>query len=355
MHKRMITALLLLCVFCIFVCGCQKQQVNEETLESSNKESIQIGLSFDSFVIERWLRDRDVFISTAQGLGAEVNFQNANGDIEEQISQIEYFIKKKMDAIVIIAIDGAALNDVVKKAKDEGIKVICYDRIIRNADTDLYISFDNEQVGVLMAEAIKESLPKGGDIFIINGSDKDYNVTLVNEGIQKVLKDTDISVKYTAYCDNWLAELALTAVEEGLRQCETVDGIIFGNDDLAGQGVRALAEHRLAGKTIVVAQDAELSACQRIAERTQKMTVYKSVDELAKKAAVLTVALVNGTDITKDSGEEAGICAEEYIDDGTYKVPYVKVQPVAVTSENLDQEIIESGFHAYEDVYLNVK
>ena len=132
--------------------GCSPRKTGEEQETALQEEDIQIGLSFDSFVIERWMRDRDVFVSTAQSLGAQVNVQIANGDVEEQISQIEYFISKDMDVIVIIAIDGDALTDVVRKAKEEGIRVISYDRLIPNAGTDLYISFDNYRVGVLMGE-----------------------------------------------------------------------------------------------------------------------------------------------------------------------------------------------------------
>ena len=87
------------------------------------EDKIQIGMSFDSFVIERWQRDRDIFVSMAKELGAEVNVQNANGDIEEQKKQIDYFIKKEMDVIVIICIDSEGLKEHVQKAKDAGIKV----------------------------------------------------------------------------------------------------------------------------------------------------------------------------------------------------------------------------------------
>ena len=73
-------------------------------------------------MIERWLRDRDMFVSTAQGLGAEVNVQVAGGDVDEQISQIEYFIQKEMDVIVIIPINGEALYDVVKERRTRGSK-----------------------------------------------------------------------------------------------------------------------------------------------------------------------------------------------------------------------------------------
>ena len=344
---RIIAALLLL----LLIAGCGSKQPEKTADVSTEEKKIQIGLSFDSFVIERWIRDRDVFVSTAQELGAEVNFQSANGDVQEQISQIEYFIQKKMDVIAIIAIDGEALYDVVQKARENGIKVVCYDRVIRNAGTDLYISFDNERVGELMAESMMDSLSGKKHIFIINGSEYDYNITLVNKGIKNKLKDSMLQVDYTAYCDNWLAELAFDAVNDGLEKWKNVDGIIFGNDDLAGQGIRALTEHRMAGKVVVVAQDAELSACQRIAEGTQKMTVYKPVDELAKKAAILSVALAKGEDITSSDSQ---IPVTATFDDGKNKIPYLAIEPVAVTSENLDEVIIGSGFHAKEDVYLNV-
>ena len=100
-------------------CGGKPQEPQKE--EAKEKDKLKIGLSFDSFVIERWLRDRDMFVSTAQSLGAEVNVQVAGGVVEEQISQIEYFIKKKMDVIVVIPIEGNSLYDVLKEARDMGI------------------------------------------------------------------------------------------------------------------------------------------------------------------------------------------------------------------------------------------
>lgn len=343
----------------LLLCGCGKGSGEEEQASEQESPKVQIGLSFDSFVIERWMRDRDVFVSTAHSLGAEVNVQNANGDVEEQISQIEYFIKKKMDAIVIIAIDGDALTDVVKKAKEAGIKVISYDRLIMNAGTDLYISFDNEKVGRLMGEALKSALPEGGDIFAIYGSQSDHNVQLVQQGLDQALEGSGIEIVYSAWCDNWLAELAFDAVNEGLAQYDggadgnqEIAGIMCGNDDLASQAIRALSEHRLAGKVTVVAQDAELSACQRIVEGTQEMTTYKPVDELAQKAASLSVALARGEDIT-DKG--AKLRVTDTIDDGSASIPYYSIDPVAVTAENMDKVIIDSGFHLREDVYLNVQ
>lgn len=339
-------------ILAVLLAGCSGKKENKDVaVEDNSGKRLSIGMSFDSFVIERWIRDRDVFISTAEDLGAQVNVQNANGNVDEQIEQIEYFIKKKMDVIVIIAIDGDALGDVVKRARDAGIRVVCYDRLIRNAHTDLYISFDNVKVGSLMGEALRKALPDGGNIFAIYGSESDNNVDLVIEGLSQSLEGSGLNIVYSSYCRNWLAELAFTAVNEGLQENGSVDGIMCGNDDLASQAIRALSEHRLAGKVAVVAQDAELSACQRIVEGTQTMTVYKSVEELARNAAVLAVALANGEDITS---EECALQVTQTIDDGTVQIPYFSIDPMAVTADNMDEVIIGSGFHRREDVYLNV-
>ena len=348
--RRGLAGLLLIPVL-LLIAGCSRSVEEPETGRQSEERKMQIGLSFDSFVIERWLRDRDVFVSTAEELGASVNVQNANGDVEEQIEQIRYFIRKGMDVITVVAIDAEALSDVIRDAKRAGIRVICYDRLIQNAGADLYISFDNVRVGSLMGEALRDALPDGGQIFAIYGSAADYNVTLVKEGLLSVLEDSNLEIVYSAFCDNWLAELAFDAVQEGLSKTGKVDGIMCGNDDLASQAIRALSEHRLAGKIPVVAQDAELAACQRILEGTQTMTVFKSVDEEARMAAYLAVALGRGEDITS---ENAQIRVTDTIDDGSNQVPYYHIEPIAVTADNLDEMIIDSGFHRREDVYLNV-
>lgn len=157
----------------ILLTGCgssseQKQNKNEETAEENKEEDkVQIGLTVDSFVIERWIRDRDVFVATARELGAEVNVQDAGADVKEQISQIEYFINKQVDVIVVIARDCGALSDAIQKAQSAGISVISYDRMVNNANTDLYISFDNRKVGEIMAQALVNALPQGGDVFMI--------------------------------------------------------------------------------------------------------------------------------------------------------------------------------------------
>ncbi|SFR84521.1 substrate-binding domain-containing protein [Anaeromicropila populeti] len=340
---KKIAAILILFTAVIALGGCSKEK--EDSKEQNVEESkIQIGLSFDSFVIERWQRDRDVFVSTANELGAEVNVQIANGDVEKQISQIKYLIDKKVDVIVIIPVDAKACTDVLKKARSEGIKIVAYDRLVCDARADLYISFDNKEVGRLMGKALSDSLPDGGNIITVFGPKTDYNVTLLEEGFYEYIEDKNLKVVYSAYADDWQAEEAYAAVNEALIENPDINGILCGNDDLASQAVRALSENRLAGKVVVTGQDADLAACQRIVEETQEMTVYKPVDKLAKSAAEYVVKLANNEAVE----------AEEVINDGTYDVPYVKLEPIAVTKENMNSVIIEGGFQQKEDVYLNV-
>ncbi len=345
-NRVLLACILAVAVLCTGCSGYGKNKKKEafEPVEE-NEETVKIGLTVDSFVIERWMRDRDVFVAEARRLGAEVNVQDAGGNAEEQIKQIEYFIQKQMDVIVVIARDCTVLSEVVQKAKNAGISVISYDRLIENADTDLYVSFDSCKVGELMANALMEAVPEGGNIFMIEGASEDNNVKMVREGFMNTLKGTGLNIVYQANCDGWIAESAVSYVEEGLEKYPDVKGIMCGNDDIASQVVQVLAERQLAGKVVIVGQDGDLAACQRIVEGTQYMTAFKSVEDMAREAAYYAVCLGSGKKV-KDLTEE--------VNDGTYQIPGKILEPVAVTKENMDEVIIGKGFHRKEDVYLNV-
>ena len=341
-YRRTLIAITALIV--LGLTGCASATPKNAPQPEQKDDSIQIGLSIDSLLIERWSRERDLFVSKAQELGAEVNVQNANGEVEEQIKQIQYFIDKKMDVIVVIAIDDIALKDTVAAAKKEGIKVIAYDRPIRNANVDLYLSVDNEKVGELMAEYIRKYIGNDGTIIQVKGSPTDYNVQMVQDGFERILSTTKIKIDYAEYSNGWVAENGFTVTDEYLKTGKVPDAIMCGNDNLAAHAIRALIEKRLGGKVCVVGQDADLEACQRIVEGTQYMTVYKPVEKLAKRAAERAVDMAGGVPLgLKDT-----------FNDGTYDVPYERLEPIAVTKANMD-EVITGKYHQKNEIYLNVQ
>lgn len=331
---------------CSMFWACTHNTQEQELQQEQGDDRIKIGFSFDSFVIERWQRDREVFVSAAKELGSDVNVQSANGDIEEQKKQIEYFIESNMDVIVIVCIDSDGLSDVVADAKQAGIKVIAYDRLIRNADVDLYVSFDNEMVGTLMANAIRDAGITNGKVVMLGGDWADYNVPQLEKSFTKGMRDLNNEITGAIHAQGWKPEIASDYIYEHFDLIEKADAIMCGNDSLASQTIRALSERRLAGKICVVGQDAELEACQHIVEGTQAMTVYKPVEHLAKAAAEYAVRLAKG--------EKINVTEVTSIEDGTYQVPYLKLNPIPVNKDNIDDVIINGGFHLKEDVYLNV-
>lgn len=345
MKKRKVTAAVigLYLMAGLLLGGCGREA---ETQEFQQEEKIpRIGLVFDSFVIERWQRDRDTFVSRINELGGEVYVQNANGDLEKQIEQINYFIEEKMDAIVIICVDNEKLTDSVQAAKAAGIPVVAYDRLIMNAGADLFITFNNEKVGELMAESLLDNVPENGNIAIVFGSPVDGNVNQVEEGFYRVMQGQKIKILDQQYAEGWLAEVGFQVISENLKNGMEIDGICCGNDDIASQVIKALSQYRLAGDVWVVGQDADLIACQRIVEGIQGMTVYKAVDQQAKLAAEATYALIMGEELATD----------KTFFDGTYEVPYIELEPVAVTKENMDAVIVGDNYHLKEDIYLNLE
>ncbi|WP_058485843.1 substrate-binding domain-containing protein [Defluviitalea phaphyphila] len=332
-------------LFCFLIVIYMKNK--EEKMANKEGDKIVIGFAMDTLVHERWLRDRDIFTAVAKELGAEVIIQTANSDSKEQEKQVKYLLDNDIDILVLVPHDAEYAERMVREAKSRGVKVIAYDRLVKNANVDLYISFDNVKVGELMGKAIIEAKPEGNYI-LLNGSKSDNNSFLLNEGYYKVLEpminNKKINIIGETWVKDWLYENAFQFTNDILAENIQVDGIIAANDTLAAAAVNALSEKRLAGKVAVVAQDADLDACQRVVEGTQLATVYKPIDILVKTAVQYAIDMAKGKEIQTD----------ETIYDGKYEVPYYKIEPVLVTKENMMDTVIADNFHSLEDVYMNV-
>jgi D-xylose transport system substrate-binding protein len=314
----------------------------------TSNEKIKIGFSMDTLEEERWLKDRDLFKGAVEKLGAEVEIMAANGDDALQISQAETLISQGVDLLVVVPHNAEATAAIVHKAHLANIKVISYDRLIKNADIDLYISFDNEKVGELQAETITKLVPEGKYVYI-GGAVTDNNAHLFKKGVFNVLQPFidrgDITVVYDQWTDNWTPTNAFINMQAALKANHNqIDAVIAANDATAGAVIKALEAQGLDGKIPVAGQDAELAAAQRIVEGTQSMTVYKPIGVLAEEAAKIAVKLA------KDEHVFAG----KRVNNGKIEVPSFLLLPTAVNKDNIDRTIIRDGFHSREEVYLNV-
>jgi D-xylose transport system substrate-binding protein len=309
-----------------------------------------IGLSLDTLKEERWQRDRDTFVRRATELGAEVQVQSANSDDVRQLADVQDLITKGVDVIVISPHNGDAMAKAVNLAAEAGIPVIAYDRLIRNCDLDLYMTFDNVRVGEIQGRFLAEALAKSGPgkkrIVRIYGAKTDNNAVLFKQGQDQALApyllSGKIEVVHEDWADDWKPENGKKITNAGINKAgHNIDGILVSNDGTAGGSIQALIEEGLAGQVLVTGQDADLAACQRIVAGTQSMTIYKPLKQLAETAAEYAVKMAR----------HRPVVAAASLDNGKISVPTVQVDVIAVTKDNMRETIVKDGFHSEVEIY----
>ncbi|HEV7893272.1 MAG TPA: D-xylose ABC transporter substrate-binding protein [Pyrinomonadaceae bacterium] len=346
-------ALFVAAAFAVFSFACTTPQPNAKagnantTGARADKKTgtVRIGLSMDTLKEERWQRDRDLFVARAKELGAEVLVQSANGDDRVQTQQADNLLTQGIDALVVIPHNGEIAASIVEAAKAKGVPVVSYDRLIRNSEPDLYISFDNERVGELQARYLFDRAPKGNYI-LVGGAPTDNNAQLLRKGQLKVLKGAidsgDIKVLTDQFAKDWLASEALRITEDALtKSAGDVVAVVASNDSTAGGAISALEVKNLTGKVLVSGQDADLAALQRIVAGKQTMTVYKPVHLLAQKAAEAAVALARG--------EKPDAPAR--INNGKIDVPSILLEPVPVDKNNIMETVVKDGYQKLDAIY----
>lgn len=345
MKKRVLTTVLAMlvasCIFTLSACGATRETLHKQG------DAFTIGLSMATLKEERWYIDRNEFVARAKEYNANVIVDVAYDDPDEQYKQVKDMIAQGIDVLVLIPYDATSASVIVAAAKNAGIKVISYDRLVLNANVDLYISFDNVKVGELQATEILKAAPSGNYV-IVDGPVTDYNATMINEGIKSVLaphiasKKIKIIKEFSTF--NWMADEASDGVNKLLTDSVKIDAVIAENDSLAGGVINTLSQYHMVPAVPVVGMDADLAACQRVAEGQQLMTVYKPIKKLAAAAADFAAQMVYG--------QSAAV--NDTISDGKYYVPFYKIEPIAVNRSNLLDTVIRDGFHRIDEVYMNV-
>lgn len=306
---------------------------------SGKTKKIRIGISMDTYTEERWKKDGDFFEQRVSELGAEVIRQVCNGNEQLQNEQIENLLTSGIDVLVIVPHNSKTTASAVASAHASGIKVIAYDRLIRDCDLDYYISFDAVKVGELQAKYLLEKSPKGNYI-LIAGSPTDENAILFRKGQLNILQPAsdkgDIKILMDQFAKDWLPIEAMKQTQNALTLSQNnLSAIVTSNDGLASGAIQALAEQGLAGKIPVSGQDAEASAIQRIIDGTQSMTVYKPIKKLAFTAAEAAVALAQNK---KPDG------INSTINNGKTEVPAILIESTVVDKSNIKETVIADGF-----------
>lgn len=293
---------------------------------------------------ERWVTDKELFTKRAEELGAHVRVLEAGIDADLQERQAENLILQGVDVLVIVPQDSEQAGAIIDKAHAAGIKVIAYDRLIKNPALDYYVSFDSVKVGETAAQGVINVVEKGAFAYV-GGSKTDINAYLVQEGafniLQPLIDRGDITLVYNNFTEDWKPEIAYTNIKELLASGATIDAVVAANDGTASGVIRALEEYGLAGKVPVSGQDASLTAVQAVASGKQTITVYKPIRALAYKAAELAVAITRGEPVETNGT----------IENGSANTPAYLLDVIGVTKDTIDDTVIKDGFRTQEEVY----
>ena len=374
MKKFLSMMLALAMVLALVACGAETTPATEAApaateaaTEAAPAEQVGegkvVGIAMPTQSSERWINDGANMKKQLEAKGYEVILQYAEDDVQMQVSQIENMVAQQVDCLVIASIDSVALTGVEQQAKEAGIPIIAYDRLLMDTDAvSYYASFDNEGVGRAIAEYVEKKLDLANTtetytIEFFMGSPDDNNAVLLYNGIMKVIQkylDNGTLVCKTgkvAFEDNctlrWSQETAQKRCEDilaGFYADEDLDICMTAYDGLA-YGCRSALEG--AGYTaenwpLITGQDAELMAVKNIIGGYQTMSIAKDTRLLAEKCVTMVDAVLTGS--------EPEINDTTTYDNGVFVVPSYLCTPVAVDAENYTEVLIDTGYYTAEQV-----
>ncbi len=308
-------------------------------------KNIRIGVSLPTQRDERWVRDAQKMKEAAKAAGVDIKLQVCDNDAAKQMSQCENLLAEGIDILILAPHDATSAAAIVEDAHSEGIKVISYDRLVMGTKLDLYISFDNTEVGRLMGEYLVKLVPKGNYI-VLGGAPTDNNAKLYRNGAMDAIKPFvsrgAIKIVMDQWVTDWQPTVAMNLVQNALTANDNkINAVLAPNDNTAGGVIQALAQVGLAGKVPVTGQDAEVTAAQRIVKGTQAMTVFKNTREQAQVTIDTAIKMVKG--------EAPQTNAK--VNNGKMDVPSILLKPVVVDKNNIDEVLINSGYISKSQVY----
>ncbi len=323
-----------------------------------------IGISMPTKSSTRWISDGESMVKEFTALGYTADLQYAEDDIPNQLAQVENMVTKGAKVLIIAAIDGTTLSDILKKAHGAGVKVFAYDRLIsKTADVDYYTTFDNFGVGVLQAKSLVEGLKSRGagpyNVELFGGSPDDTNAFYFYDGAMSVLKPMidakEIVIKSgqmgmdkvgTLRWDGAVAQARMDNLLSANYTKDKVHGVLAPYDGLSrgiisslkGVGYGAADQ----AMPIVTGQDAELPSVKAMMAGEQYSTVFKDTRELAKVTAKMVDAVL--------SGKEPEINDTKTYNNGVKVVPSYLLTPYSVGKADITKMLVDSGYYTADQV-----
>jgi D-xylose transport system substrate-binding protein len=303
------------------------------------QDSLKIGFSVGDFSSDRWSQEPQIFNEAAKNLGAKVLFEYAYGDAAKQLSQAGLLIAAGIKVLVVFPTSADNWEGIIAMAHKAGVKVVAYERMMKNANVDYYFSFYNEDVGRQQAKYAVDHRPKG-NYLLLEGPTNDNNSLLFLKGQKEVLQPYvdrgDIKIVLEKHLDTWNSIDAYNMVQSFLENNKIpIDAIVAANDELAGGSIMALEMAQNRDAVIITGQDATVGGCQNILDGKQSMTIYKSIRNLATQAAQACVKLAHG--------EIAGNINSR-ISNGSEDIPAMLLNTVVVDKSNMKQTVIADGY-----------
>ena len=330
--------------------------------ETPAGEGGRVGVSMPTKDLQRWNQDGANMEKQLQEAGYEVDLQYASDDVPTQVSQIENMISSGAKVLVIAAIEGDSLGTVLDQAKQAGVSVIAYDRLIMNSDAvNYYATFDNYMVGTKQGEYIRDQLDlenaKGPfNIEIFTGDPGDNNAKFFYQGaydvIEPYIKEGKLVVKSgqvefdKVATQGWKTENAQSRMDAiiaaNYADGTKLDAVLCSNDSTALGATNSLEANYTGDWPIITGQDCDKPNVKNMIAGKQSMSIFKDTRELAAQTVKMVDAIMKGG--------EAPINNEKDYNNGTGVIPSYLCEPVFADAKNYKTLLIDSGYYTEDDL-----
>ncbi len=306
----------------------------------------KIGFILSTMQEERYQRDKRVFEETVKKLGGEVVFTSCNNSEQTQAAEVDNLLSQGIQVLVIQPVNGDTAASFVKQAKEDGVAVVDYDRLIKNAPIDAYITEDSQRVGELQAQAAVKFTKGKGNYILLMGQAGHSVAEARTAGVLKVLKNyPEIKLVVKQYHPGWSPNLAMQTTENALTQHgNNIQAVLANNSGMAHGALQAIEEQKLSGKVFVAGADADLASIRDIVSGKQQFEVFISIHDMARRAAEVAVALALKQNFKSDSE----------VFNGLAKIKTINTPVFPIDKEHVESRIIQSGFHTREAIYGKV-